>query len=309
MIDILSRRTFLKVSTCGLAYGALGGGRVFGQPGTNFKISLNEQSLARELADGTLRHLDFAGTAKTEFEIDAIEYVSSFFSDSLDEDLLAEMNKRAAEHGVRQVLIRVDDQGNLADPDADARRTAIENHRGWIDCARTLGCHAIGVTVTGADDPANVCGRAAESLSQLAEYAVARQIHVLVANAEGPSCSPEWLVTLIDRVNSPQVATLPDLVHFAEGDAAEGLQVLVPHARGVCAVAREFDEAGNETTIDYGRLMQVVLDSGYQGHVGIKYEGEALDSAAGIRATKALLERVRSQIMERKAVETESSQS
>lgn len=299
MFDRISRRMFLGTSSTGLAYGALGGAAVFGQPGTNFKVSLNERSLARELADGTLQHLDFAGTAKSEFEIDAIEYVSSFFSESLNEELLAEMNKRAAEHGVRQVLVRIDDQGNLASADADERRTAIENHRRWIDSARTLGCHAIGVAVTGDDDPADVCQRAADSLTQFAEYAAARQIHVLVANSDGPSASPEWLLTLLERVNSPQLATLPDFVHFGETDPGAGLEALMPQAKGVCAVSREFDEAGNETSIDYRTMMQIVLDSGYQGHVSIQYEGEMLDSAAGIRATKALLERVRSQVMQR----------
>ena len=298
MIDLISRRRFLKASACGLACGAFRGTTAFAQPGADFKVSLSERSLARDLTDGTLEHLDFAGLAKSEFGIDAVEYVSSFFSESVSEELLAAMNRRAAEHSVRQVLIRLDDQGNLANANAGERRIAIENHRRWIDVARTLGCHAIGVTVDGEDDPDDVWRRAVESLGQLADYAAARQIHVLVANADGPSADPQWLVTLIGRIDSPQVATLPDLLHFGDGDPAEGLQVLVPRARGVSAVTREFDDDGDETTIDYHRLMRIVVASGYQGHVGIEYQGDALESAAGVRATKALLDRVRSQLME-----------
>ena len=45
----------------------------------HFNISLAEWSLHRSLYSGDMDHLDFAKIAKEEFEIDAIEYVNSFF--------------------------------------------------------------------------------------------------------------------------------------------------------------------------------------------------------------------------------------
>jgi hypothetical protein len=44
-------------------------------------------------------------------------------------------------------------------------------------------------------------------------------------------------------------------------------------------------------------MMRIVLDAGYRGHVGVEYEGE-ISEADGIRATKLLLEKVRSQLEE-----------
>ena len=38
--------------------------------------------------------------------------------------------------------------------------------------------------------------------------------------------------------------------------------------------------------------MKIVRDSGYTGYVGIEYEGGQLSEDEGIKATKALLERV-----------------
>ena len=38
--------------------------------------------------------------------------------------------------------------------------------------------------------------------------------------------------------------------------------------------------------------MQIVQDSGFKGFVGIEYEGTQLSEDEGIKATKALLERV-----------------
>ena len=37
---------------------------------------------------------------------------------------------------------------------------------------------------------------------------------------------------------------------------------------------------------------KIVLDAGYNGYVGIEYEGNDLEEMEGIRATKNLLERV-----------------
>ena len=45
-------------------------------------------------------------------------------------------------------------------------------------------------------------------------------------------------------------------------------------------------------------MMKIVLDAGYRGYVGIEYEGSILSEPDGIRATKALLERVRDQLAE-----------
>lgn len=40
-------------------------------------------------------------------------------------------------------------------------------------------------------------------------------------------------------------------------------------------------------------MLRVVLDAGYRGFLGVEYEGDVLSEPDGIRATKALLERVR----------------
>ncbi|MDA9363789.1 sugar phosphate isomerase/epimerase, partial [Polaribacter sp.] len=55
------------------------------------------------------------------------------------------------------------------------------------------------------------------------------------------------------------------------------------------AKSYDFDAEGNETTIDFIRMMQIVKDAGYTGFVGVEYEGSRLDDASGIKATRDLL--------------------
>jgi len=74
------------------------------------------------------------------------------------------------------------------------------------------------------------------------------------------------------------------------------VEEMMPYAKGVSAKSMDFDSAGNETETDYKRMMKIVLAAGYHGRVGIEYSGSKLSEPDGIRATKALLERVRDEL-------------
>ena len=43
-------------------------------------------------------------------------------------------------------------------------------------------------------------------------------------------------------------------------------------------------------------MMQIVVDAGYRGHVGIEFGGDKHSKFEGVRLTKRLLERVRKDI-------------
>lgn len=64
------------------------------------------------------------------------------------------------------------------------------------------------------------------------------------------------------------------------------------HAWVDIAKSTEFDANGNETTKDFLRMMKIVNEAGFKGYVGIEYEGSTLSEDEGIKATKALLEKV-----------------
>ncbi|MEE9211743.1 MAG: sugar phosphate isomerase/epimerase family protein [Phycisphaeraceae bacterium] len=264
-----------------------------------YRISLAQWSLHRTLFAGDLDHLDFAATAKDDFGIDAVEYVSAFFKDkAADDKYLARMTRRCDDHGVKSLLIMVDGEGALGDPD-DAKRTwAVENHYKWVEAARFLRCHSIRVNARSEGSPEEQARLVADGLTRLTEFGAEHDINVLVENHGGLSCNAAWLVGVVKRVNHPRCGTLPDFGNFQLGDdnwydRYKGVAELMPHARAVSAKSHDFDEQGNCVETDYHRMMKIVLDAGYHGHVGIEYEGESLSEPDGIKATKTLLERVR----------------
>jgi sugar phosphate isomerase/epimerase len=257
-----------------------------------FDISLAQWSLHRTLRKGDLDNLDFAAFARKEFDIHAVEYVNQFFKyKAQDFTYLKEMKKRAKDNGVKNVLIMIDGEGQLGDDNEANRLKAVENHYKWVDAAKYLGCHAIRVNAAGKGEPEEVKKRVIESMVTLSEYAKKSKISVCIENHGGISSHGDWLADLIKQVNLKNAGTLPDFGNFYEYDRYQGVTDLMPYAKGVSAKSHDFDENGNETGIDYGKMMQIVKSAGYKGHVGIEYEGSRLSEVEGIKFTKALLER------------------
>ncbi len=299
-----SRRVFLHhaVRTAALAVAARAEGPRLraAERKLPFMISLAEWSLHRTLFAGKLAHLDFPRVARQDYGIEAIELVNQFFKDKArDQGYLGEFKKRADGLGVKILLIMVDGEGALGQPDAAQRKQAVENHYKWVEAARFFNCHSIRVNAEteGVGTPEEQAERAADGLRQLALFAAKHGLNVLVENHGGLSSNGAWLAGVIKRVNLPNCGTLPDFGNFRiregeEYDRYKGVAELMPFAKAVSAKSHDFDAEGNEIHTDYRRMMKIVLDAGYRGYVGIEYEGQRLSEPEGIRATKALLERI-----------------
>lgn len=306
-----SRRAFLRQSTALTA--AIGGvgllerrarGASFWADAEPFKISLAQWSLHRTIRSGKLDNLDFARVAKEEFGIEGIEYVNQFFKDKAkDESYLAEMKKRAADHGVTTLLIMIDGEGQLGAVDKAGRERTVENHKKWVDAAKYLGCHSIRVNAGSSGSYEEQQKRAADGLRMLSEYAQPQGLNVIVENHGGLSSNAQWLTGVIEMVGMDNCGTLPDFGNFTINrrenkvyDKYQGVKELMPYAKAVSAKSYGFDEQGNETNIDFPRMMRIVLEAGYHGWVGIEWEGGNPGEYEGVHLTKQLLERIRDEV-------------
>lgn len=302
-----SRRTFLTRTATALGVAGMTPlpHSLLGAEGKRpFMISLAEWSLHRTLFAKKLDHLDFPRAAKQDYGIEAIELVNQFFKDKArDQAYLAEFKRRAEAAAVKILLIMVDGEGALGDPDTAKRKQAVENHHKWVEAAKYFNCHSIRVNAEtgGIGSPEEQMDRAAEGLRQLAQFAGKHGLNVIVENHGGLSSNGRWLAGVMKRVNLPNCGTLPDFGNFQvrEGevyDRYQGVAEMMPFAKAVSAKSHDFDEHGNEVNTDYPRMLKIVLDAGYRGYVGIEYEGERLSEPEGIRATKALLERIQREL-------------
>jgi L-ribulose-5-phosphate 3-epimerase len=301
MPEQVSRREFLSRASGAAAglllAGPLPRGHAARTVETPFKISLAQWSLHKALRSGQLDHLDFARVARREFDLDAIEYVNTFFKDkATDAGYLGEMNRRAADHGVYQHLIMIDAEGDLGDPDPALRRQAVDNHHKWVDAAVILGCATIRVNAESKGSFEEQQKLAADGLRALTEYGDTRAINVIVENHGGLSSNGAWLAGVMKLVDHPRCGTLPDFGNFTNYDRYLGVREMMPYAKAVSAKSYDFDSRGEETTIDFRRMLGIVTGAGFHGWIGIEYEGERLGEREGIAKTKALLMRIRSEL-------------
>jgi sugar phosphate isomerase/epimerase len=273
--------------------------------GMFFKISLAEWSLHKALFAHEFTNLDFPMIAKRDYGIDAVEYVTVFFKDKAqDQAYLADLKQRCDDHGVTSLLIMCDGEGYLGDLDEARRNEAVDNHKKWVEAAKFLGCHSIRVNAFGVGEREAVAAAATDGLRSLSTFAKDFNINVIVENHGSYSSDGQWLSSVIKNTGMGNCGTLPDFGNFcierAEGsgdciksyDRYKGVEEMMPFAKGVSAKSYDFDEQGNCIETDYVKMLSIVKDSGYTGHIGIEYEGGKLSEPDGIKATKALLERI-----------------
>ena len=281
----------------------------------DIKLSLAQWSIHKMVFEEGVDPYTFAEKA-SKWGFEGLEYVSGLyykelqaanFSEEAMNNWVEKSKAESEKYGLKNVLIMVDSQGDIAVPDEAKRKEAVENHYKWVDAAAALGCHSIRVNLNGSMDPEVWMPASVAGLKQLATYAKDKNINIIVENHGGPSSNAQLLAEVMEKVGMDNCGTLPDFGNFCikreagdyyssacleEYNKYKGVEELMPYAKGVSAKSYNFNEEGYETDIDYPRMMAIVLDSGYEGFVGVEYEGSELSEEEGILATKKLLERV-----------------
>ena len=219
-------------------------------------------------------------------------------------DLTNELSNRSIDNNVNNVLIMVDEEGYLSSSDKNLRVKAVNNHKKWVEMAHELGCHSIRVNLYGESELNKWKDNSSEALTQLSQFASDSKINIIVENHGGLSSNAKELVEIIKNVNLNNCGTLPDFGNFCitrenlslydgpcalEYDKYKGVRELMPYAKAVSAKSYNFDSLGNETTIDYKKMLEIVWEFGYNGYLGIEYEGEILTEIEGIKATNNLI--------------------
>lgn len=323
-MDTITRRSCLRAMAAGavgLASSRLAPAAI--NPKAALTIALGEYSFNTEYKAGTYNPLDLAQFTRKKFGLGVIDYVSSFWGDKAkDQSFLRELKQRAGDYGIVNHIILVDIPGpQLGDLEKDRRQAAIEAHRPWLEIAKFLDCSGIRVNLSGFDlngfgTPGNkqaVLRSSVEGYGELLGYGAQDNLDVLVQNHIGYSCDPDWLIQVMRQVNNPHSGIEADPGHFQEifvvNNPGNGPRIktgesfdlyaswakILPYSKALNAKTHAFDAEGNETTIDYRRIIGLAIKSGYRGYIGIEWEpegtGQQMTPSEGIQATKALLRR------------------
>lgn len=297
----------------------------------NIKLSLQCFSFAGTLMNGKMSILEFPRLVREDFNIEAAEYWNiPLIKNRRDSKFIKEINKRTSDYGLVNTIMLVDlfdletrESRNICDLDQKRRNKAIEEHKEWIDVAKSIGCNSIRLNLWSKEMSALEAKKISEdSLSELLEYSSTLDMSIVIENHGGYTSDALWLVDLMESVNHPNLGTLPDFgtLNFCierapskEGnffgsdcinqyDKYKGVKEMLPFAKGISAKSSVFDSNGEEINTDFERMIKLIKASSFEGYIAIEYEGslmkmygsgpsEYLSSHEGIMATKKLIEK------------------
>jgi L-ribulose-5-phosphate 3-epimerase len=302
----MKRRTFIRNSIWGATALAANPliARMTGEKALH--ISLAQWSLHRSFNNNILDPVDFASIAMDKYRIEAVEYVNGFYLDRAnDETFWSKMKERSSDAGVKNLIMMVDDEGDLGTADKKERLQSVENHYKWVHAAKILGCHTMRVNAFG--DPDREIYRASilDSMARLADYAAESDLNIVIENHGLFSSEATLIAGIIQEVNRPNFGSFPDFGNWClsakwgttQGecdhvyDRYKGVAELLPYAKAVSAKSYNFNEQGEDTKIDYFKMMKIVKDSAYNGYIGIEYEGMEKSEHEGIEITRELMKR------------------
>lgn len=272
----INRRDFIQNTalTAALGAGVSAAGSAAAHPAPDQNaISLATWSLIRSFNAGVWKLTDIHRICREDFGLDGVEYVTNFFESPVA-GYLDRLNRTSQQYGIRNVLIMVDNEGDMVAKDRSVRMQSAINHRKWVEIAAYLGCHAIRCNARGGgnkpeEDP-DAIERAAEAFTALVEYAKEFKINVVIENHGGLSSDPKWLPDLVRKVNSPHFGILPDYGNYNPGtDVYEAVRQAMPHAKGVSVKAGWLPD-GSHPDYDLEKVIKVSVDSGFKGFYGIE---------------------------------------
>src|SRR5580692_1748358 len=219
---------------------------------------------------------NFVVFVKSKFNINKIEPWSEHFR-SLDAKYLNDLRAVVGKSGGAIVNMAVDGEHSPYAPDKAEREKAIAFSKQWIDIAATVGSPSVRTNMPPAKDSKPDLDRAADTLLRVAEYGAAKNILVNLENDNPVSEDPFFIVSIIEKVNSPWLHTNPDFANTLTTGKTEyaykGIEAMFKHAYSICHVkAMEADEKGQLAYVDLARTFGILKNSSYKGYCSMEFD-------------------------------------
>jgi len=219
---------------------------------------------------------NFVIFVKSKFNINKVEPWSEHFR-SLDTKYLNDLRSIVEKNDCAIVNIAVDGEHSPYAADKAEREKAVAFSKQWIDIAATVGSPSVRTNMPPAKDSKPDLDRAADTLLRVAEYGAAKNILVNLENDNPISEDPFFIVSIIEKVNSPWLHTNPDFANTLTTGKTEyaykGIEAMFKHAYSICHVkAMEVDEKGQLVHVDMSKTFGILKNSNYKGYCSMEFD-------------------------------------
>jgi sugar phosphate isomerase/epimerase len=175
---------------------------------------------------------------------------------------------------------------SFADPDSSQRKSAVYYGRKWIDIAVSLGSPSVRQHLQAPAGVRPVVDLAAESLGQLAEYGSGRNIVVNLENDSAVSEDPYFIVSVLEKVNSPYLRALPDFGNSTRDHDEEynerAVDAMFKHAYNMSHVKDQLrSKQGKTYQVNVAKMFGIAAANSYRGYFSMEVDTAAVDAFKG----------------------------
>jgi sugar phosphate isomerase/epimerase len=236
---------------------------------------------------------DFPAHVASKFNVKKIEPWSEHFQ-SLEPGYLDELRNSGVKAGSAFANIAADGENSIYSPDAAERERATQFSKRWIDVAAHLGSPSVRTNIAQAKNAKPDVAQLAESLKPIADYAASKNVVVHFENDNPVSEDPFFIVSLLDRINSPWLHTLPDFGNSFAALPAEkafrGLDQMFAHAYAISHVKDAATTPANTVVpVDLAKIFAIAAKHNFKGSFSMEFDSDGDPYAGTTRLVAATL--------------------
>lgn len=253
-------------------------------------ICCDTYSLRDLFGNGTLT-LETVPALMEELGIPGVAF-NDFFFQSWERDYLDKVKVAMAKH--KRVPVALIMEGNLATPDDAAWERQIEDNLKKLRAAAYLGCPVVRMNVGGTGDAERDATygveRVAAAFRRMLPAAKELGVRITIENHGGVSASADNILRIIELTDREWVGSCLDFGNWPAEVRYESCRKLAPYAYHTHAKSYSFDQEGEETRMEFGRILAYLRAAGYKGALSVEFEGGG-DQVEGVKRTRDLLVR------------------
>ncbi len=204
---------------------------------------------------------------------------------SYDKPYLDQIKKAAKVNGI--IIAGLICEGNLSTTDDAAWKKQIEVDREKMRAASYLGAKIVRLNLGPGEDTV-ATDRCIAAFKELLPLAKELKLKMTIENHGGPSKKADNIIRIIKSTDPKWVGSCMDFRNWPPELILEENAKVAPYAYHVHAKAHNFDEKGEETSVSYGKVLQMLKDANYKGAVSIEFEGPG-DQIEGVKKTRDLI--------------------
>lgn len=291
----MNRRNFITVTT-----GAIGGGLLCGAPlahaddvklkGRN--VMCCETYSLRTLIREKKLDMETVPALYKELGIKGISYNDMFFpQDAWEHKDLLDRVKAAVTAADRKVIAYII-EGNIATPNEEARRKQLEHDKNAMRVGAYLGAAVVRVNLGGVgpgEDNATVgVERCVTGFNELLPLAKELKLKITMENHGGVSGTAENILAIINKTDRKWVGSCLDFGNWSDAVRYESCEKLAAYAYHTHAKSHSFNADGEESQIDYQRVLAMMKAAKYKGAISVEFEGGG-DQVEGVKKTRDLV--------------------